>query len=46
MRYICPTFNLCDAIIFAASKNIMWKQRNENIRDIENNYQRRLIPYE
>jgi hypothetical protein len=34
MRYVCPTFNLCDAIIFAASKNLMYRQRNENRRDI------------
>jgi len=34
MRFLCPSFNLCNAIIFASSGDIMKRQRDSNRADL------------
>ena len=38
MRFLCPTFDLCNAIIYAAERKLLFKQRNENRMDIDMKY--------
>lgn len=46
MRFVSPAFDLCNAIIYAAEKTLMFKQRDENRMDIDWRYPGRkdLLP--
>lgn len=47
MRFLSPTFDLCNAIIYSAEKTTLFKQRDECIMDLDWRYPDRedLLPY-